>query len=832
MLAIRDFTVEYQRSPLGLDERSPRFSWKLEADGENIRQKSCRLTVTCGTETVFDSGLRAGEESVLLPYAGTPLEPLTAYRARIEATDNRGQTASAELTFETGFLDPSNLTAEFITHGFGEEIVCPALVKRFRTSGRIRRARAYATALGMYELRINGSKAGDIWYAPYWTSYSHRLEYQTYDVTALLRAENTVEMILADGWYKGELTWLAKRNLYGNRLAGLLELHIEYEDGTSERIVTDESWTSRETGIRASSIYHGEVQDTAFVSQEMRPVRHYPHRKDILIGQINEPVRETGRLAARSLTVSPKGEHILDFGQNLTGVVEIRTRLRPGQRLVLRHAEMLDRYGNLYTDNLRHARAEDVYLGNGEEQVLRPHFTFHGFRYVEVLGLDRVDPAEFTAVVLHSDMARTGTFECSNEDVNRLYSNQLWGQRGNFLDVPTDCPQRDERLGWTADAQVYCRTAGTNYNTALFFTKWLGDVAAEQTEEYGVPHIVPNPLEKTDSAAAVWSDAATIVPWTLYQLYGDVRILERQFDSMCGWVDYITRHTENGLWMSGFQFGDWLALDKDEFSDRTGSTDAYFIANVFYLYSARITADAARVLERPAEAERYAALCQDLLERIRREYVTPNGRLVSETQTALVLALHFGLLKQEHVQAARVRLRANLERFGHLMTGFVGTPYLCTTLTDNQMQDLAAMVLLREEFPGWIYQIRLGATTVWERWDGIRPDGSFNGHDMNSFNHYAYGSVGEWMYRRLAGIDLLEPGYKRILIAPRLLPGIDRVSASVESMYGTIACSVDYARREMHVKIPPNTSAEIRLPDGTSEEKGSGSYRLYFEQPL
>jgi alpha-L-rhamnosidase len=529
------------------------------------------------------------------------------------------------------------------------------------------------------------------------------------------------------------------------------------------------------------------------------------------------------------LFTTPKGEQVIDFGQILTGFVELQITGHEGQIITIRHAEVLDKEGNLYPETLRQAISIDRFICNGKEQVFRPHFTFHGFRYIAVEGLEIIQPELFTACVLHSHLKETGSLTTSSEMVNQLFRNIQWSQRGNFLDIPTDCPQRDERLGWTGDAQVFAGTAAFNMNVASFFTKWLRDLASEQTEEYGVPQIVPNILGNQDGAAA-WGDAAVIIPWTMYQMYGDLRLLGQQYDSMKGWVDYITgRCGANGLWQTGFQYGDWLGLDKEEISnERTGATDVYLVANAYYAYSTELVAKAARVLNRSEDASKYETLHRQIKSAFQEEYISATGRLVSETQTACVLALHFNLVDDKHREKVRKTLESNIAQHkNHLTTGFVGTPYLCHVLSENQMHELAGILFLKEDFPSWLYAVKKGATTIWERWNSILPNGDFDTSGMNSLNHYAYGSIGEWMYRKLAGINQIEPGFKKILIQPQFIKGISAVEAIYHSVYGEIKSSWSCRNGEIivNVTIPANSTAVIILPEQEDPvEVGSGEY--------
>jgi len=434
---------------------------------------------------------------------------------------------------------------------------------------------------------------------------------------------------------------------------------------------------------------------------------------------------------------------------------------------------------------------------------------------------------------MHTDMEKTGSFECSHAGVNRLSQNIRWGQRGNFLDIPTDCPQRDERLGWTGDAQVFASTAVFNYNTALFFTKWLRDLKAEQTAERGVPHVIPNILGEADGAAA-WSDAATVIPWVIYQTYGDKRLLAEQYESMKGWVEYIRlKAGESNLWQSGFQYADWLALDKEEGADRIGATDVYFIATAYYAYSTAIVCETAKILDKNEDADRYAQLHHDIVNAFQKEYITQTGRMVSETQTACVLALYFGLADEKHRPRILQSLVNNLAKHNnHLTTGFVGTPYLCHTLSENGCHDLAGTVFLKEDYPSWLYEVRLGATTVWERWNSMKADGSFDESGMNSFNHYAYGSIGSWMYQRIGGISIIEPGYRKSRIAPLPVKGITSASTLIKTVYGELSCRWQCRNKmfTVDITVPCNTSAVVNLP-GKDETLTLGSGSCHYEYP-
>ena len=499
----------------------------------------------------------------------------------------------------------------------------------------------------------------------------------------------------------------------------------------------------------------------------------------------------------------------------------------------------MDIDGNFYTENLRSAKATDEFICSGKEEIFMPRFTFHGFRYICIEGLSEVNVDDFTACVMHTDMEKTGEFSCSHKDVTKLQSNIQWGQRGNFLDVPTDCPQRDERLGWTGDAQVFARAAAYNYNVALFFRKWLYDLKAEQTVEHGVPFIISSIFSNFEGIAA-WGDAATIVPWTLYEVYGDKRILEEQYESMKGWVEYIrSKAGENNLWQSGFQFGDWLALDKiggldsDGVDSKIGGTDKYLVASAYYAYSTSLVVKAAEILGMEEDAKEYGTLYENIVAAFNDEYITKTGRLVSETQTGCALALHFDLVKEtyrERIVDSLVKILAKYK--DHLVTGFVGTPYICNALSNNGERELAGKLLLQDDCPSWLYSVKMGGTTIWERWNSMHPDGSFDDSGMNSFNHYVYGSIGDWMYQKLTGLQLIEPGYKKSRIAPEFIKGITHAQGSVETAYGTLSCAWRCEKKKITIDIviPANTTAVVKLPERDEELLlGSGTYHYCYD---
>lgn len=835
-MQIYDFRTEYRKHPKGLSVKVPRFSWKMSSDKDNTVQTAYAVKVSCGDVTVWDSGRVVSDRSVLNPYGGEELQPEKRYEVSLTVEDNHGNVCEAKTWFETGIFETDMFKAQMITHDFPkEETACPVFYKKFkikRPIDEIEKATIYATAHGVYELHLNGSRIGEDYMAPGWTSYHHRLQYQCYDMTEDIKEENIIEMTVANGWYKGILGFDCKPDRYGDRVEAFAELHIRYSDGKTQVIATDESWGVRTGQIRYSEIYMGETIDTDQPERKEGNVSAVAFDKSLLTPQECEPVRVTEKIAAKKVWKDVKGNLLVDFGQNITGLVEVRIKGDKGQKIRIRHAEVLDKDGVFYPDTLRTAISHDTYILNGEEQVLMPHFTFHGFRYIAVDGVMDVKPEMFTACAMHSDMEKTGNFHCSNEKVNRLQSNISWGLRDNFFDIPTDCPQRDERLGWMGDAQVFSWTAAFNRNTALFFTKWMRDISAESSLEKGVPHVVPDIVGSYSSAA--WSDAAVVIPWVVYQTYGDTRILEEAWQCMHEWVDYIQDKTnEDGLWMTNYQFGDWLALDREQGEGSVGATDVYLVANAYYLYVTGLVQQTAEALGKKKEAAYYQKLYEKTLESFREEYFTQRGRIVSETQTACALVLYFHLAREKDKKKILHALTVNIENHqNHLTTGFVGTPYLCHALSENGAHEIASTLFMKEDYPSWLYAVNMGATTIWEKWNAIYPDGTMPHPGLNSMNHYANGAIGDWMYRKIGGINQLEPGYHKFYVKPMFVRGIEEAETELETPYGTIASYWRCQNKKIQVKVtvPANTTGLIYLPEKEDVIKvGSGVYCYEYE---
>ncbi|MFC1558864.1 family 78 glycoside hydrolase catalytic domain [candidate division KSB1 bacterium] len=828
-------------NPIGLDVSQPRFSWQITSVERNVMQSAYELRVghTASAlkkkkDLVWATGKVRSDLSVYVPYTGKRLESGKRYYWQVRVWDNKGRVSkwSEPAYWQIGLLNPDDWKAKWIQADCEEDTLLrpsPLLRKQFKTNKKIQSATAYITAHGLYEAHINGKRIYDYYLTPGWTSYNKRLQYQAYDVTELLKkGKNAVGVILGSGWYRGYIGWSHQNNFYGKDISLLFQLDIKYSDGTIESVVSDETWKSSTGPIRSSDIYNGELYDAReektgwttvkYNDKDWFGVNVHNFPKDILIGTYNEPIKKRETIKPINIFITPKGERVIDFGQNLVGWVRVRVSGKTGDKIKLYHAEVLDKEGNFYTENLRAAKQQNIYIlkGNSEE-TFEPHFTFQGFRYVKVEDFPgELKPENFEAVALYSDMKFTGSFTTSNELINQLQHNIQWGQRGNFLDVPTDCPQRDERLGWTGDAQAFFRAASFNMRVHNFFTKWLKDLAADQDTDGGVPCVIPDVL-RIHPGGAGWSDAATIVPWGMYLAYGDKRVLEEQYPSMKKWVAYIEKTSNNYLWNSGHQYGDWLYYKPEGGDWGAALTDTYLIAQCFFAYSTQLLINTANVLGKADDVVKYTELLKKVKDAFMKEYMTPNGRSISNTQTAYVLALHFDMLPEFLRAQAAERLVQNIKEYNnHLTTGFLGTPYLCHVLSRFGYTDVAYTLLMQETYPSWLYPVKMGATTIWERWDGIKPDSTFQTPSMNSFNHYAYGAIGDWMYRVAAGIDTYEdgPGYKKIRIKPHIGGGLTHVAADYKTYYGKISShwKLENKKLVLDVEIPVNTTATVYMP--------------------
>lgn len=832
--------VENRHKPMGLDEPQPRFTWIIASDDRQVLQNAYEIRVSDSRENLeegehllWSTGKIQSSQSVHIDYTGESLKPGTRYFWRVKVWDNKGNVSKWSETdwWQTGLMDPSAWEADWVSAEHENNITAYYFRKDFLTDKKkeILKATAYLTVRGMYEASINGKRVGNAYLTPGWTSYNNRIQYQVYDVKEILdKGQNTIGVILGEGWYKGRIS----RKVYGSETAMLVQLVIEYADGETIIIKSNDTWKTSTGPVISSSIYDGEIYDSGkeiigwdcsgFDDSSWKRVLVKDYSKTNIIHTYNEPVRKHEELKPLEILISPEGDTIVDFGQNLVGWVRLKAMGNKGDSIILHHAEVLDREGNFYTDNLRSALQRNIYILNGREQGFEPHFSWQGFRYVKVEGLGEIpNPDDITAVALYSDMGQTGNFITSNPDLNQLQSNIQWGQKGNFLDVPTDCPQRDERLGWTGDAQAFCRTAAFNMNVNNFFSKWLKDLAADQLDDGNVPVVIPNVLGNRSAGSAGWSDAATIIPWNIYQIYGDKRILHDQYPSMKAWVDYLVDISNDLLRNNGFHFGDWLFYSVDDDNGgRSAVTDKFLIAQCFFANSAKIVAEVASLLGMEDDHMYYSALHGQIKEVFNNEFVTPNGQLVSNTQTAYVLALQFDLLPENMREQAVERLINNIRAYDdHITTGFLGAPYINHVLTRYGQLDVAYELLLQDTYPSWLYPVKKGATTIWERWNGIKPDGSFQYASMNSFNHYAYGAIGEWMYTIIAGINPKEPGYRDFIIKPQPGGGLSSAKGELNTYYGLIRSNwrIENDLFNIEIEIPVNTSTIVYLPASSAE---------------
>ena len=862
-VTILPVTVEHHREPIGIGETTPRLSWVSLTDLPDWRQAAYELEIEQTDGAAWSSGRVDTAESVLVPWGAPPLTSRDRRTVRVRVW-GVGSTEPSEwsedVVVEAGLLDPSDWTAMLAQPllpepgGTGEPV---ALLRRdFRLERPVVRARLYATAHGLYEAEIDGSVVGNQILAPGWTSYRHRLRYQTYDVTDLLGVgPHVLAFTLADGWYRGHLGFTGGRQLYGDRTGAFAQLEVEHPDGTRTVVTTDGSWRSTLGPETRADIYKGETVDfrreiagwaaPGFDDADWTPVELGSLDVSTLVAPTGPPVRRTETLPVKEITTSPSGKTLVDFGQNLVGRIRFTLPDGPvGTEITVRHAEVLE-HGELGVRPLRAADATDVIIldGNGPRSW-EPRFTFHGFRYADVTGW----PGELTAdaleaVVVHTDLRRTGTFTCSDPDVERLHENVVWGMRGNFVDVPTDCPQRDERLGWTGDLQVFAPTASFLFDTSGMLRSWLADLAVEQLRDHDgiVPMFVPFlALMPFPMAAEVgWGDAAVVVPWVLYERTGDVGVLADQWTSMTAWIDVFERRAGADLDFpeGGFSFGDWLDTAAPPDNPAAARTPWQCVAVAYLARSARTVARAAEVLGR--DGSRYADLAERAASRFRADYVTPTGRVAYPSQTAYALALEFGLLTPElREHAGRLLAEQVLKDGFHIASGFLGTPLVTDALTNAGELATAYELLLQRENPSWLYPVTMGATTIWERWDSMLPDGSINPGDMTSFNHYAFGAVADWLHRTVAGLAPSAPGYRRLQVEPRPGPGLTSAAATHETPYGTASVAwtlTGGTAFTLEVTVPPNTTADVVLPDGSEPvQVGSGRhcFSATIEQPM
>ena len=834
-MTLTDLTCEYAVNPIGIDVPNPRLSWKLVSDRLGARQTAYRITAGSkpGDHDLWDTEKVDSDQSVHVRYQGTELTTGHQVFWRVTVWDESGEEPATGLgTWEMGLLQGEDWSAKWIqaplSGGPRSTVPVPYTRSEFKLPSQVAKARLYITALGVYEAYLNGERIGDAELAPGWTDYNARVRYQTYNVTDMLQmGSNCLSALLGDGWYCGHLAWKDRQN-YGDRPQLLAQLVVELVDGSVLTFGTDDSWTYSLGSILESDTLMGESQDlrrepigwklSGFTGRDWAPVALAPTPKCKLVAQHEPAIKVIEELEPVSVTERPNwptSRWIVDMGQNMVGRVRLTVRGKAGDTVIIRFAERLNTDGTLYTTNYRNARSTDSFtLAGGGEEVLEPKFTFHGFQYVEIAGLSTVSAEDVKGIVLHSAWEPTGSFECSDPLVNQLQHNIQWGWKGNSVDVPTDCPQRDERLGWTGDAQVFVRTASFNGMVLPFFEKVQQDLVDSQSPEGQIPPVAPFMDITGADGGPAWSDAFVICPWTIYQSFGDRTIIEQHYEPLKRWVDSLSLNSKNlirsYIGYKGFAgFGDWLSTNAD--------TPIDLIGTAFYAHCARLMSEMATTLGHQEDADKYGQLSNDVRAAFQRRFVTAEGIVAPGTQTAYVLALHFGLLPEELRAGAADALVYDIERRGFkLSTGFVGTPYLNHVLSEAGRIDVAYRLLFQKDWPSWLYSVVQGATTIWERWDGWTHDKGFQDPGMNSFNHYAYGAIGDWLYSTVAGIDssVDSPGYKKSRLSPRPGGGLTYAEGKLETLYGTLESSwqIEGGKFFWQVTVPPNTEAVAILP--------------------
>ncbi|KAJ5759083.1 alfa-L-rhamnosidase [Penicillium odoratum] len=873
-------TFDQHTDGFGIGNPTPRISWKFGNRDRTIRSwRQVLYDLEIHRDGSTSRYTARSDQSVLLEWPDQPLRSRERASVRVRAfttqdvTPHTGTGWSPWAEVETSLLSKDDWASQMISSSTVVQADEPIRPPRFRKAfeipkeiGAIKSARLYITAHGVYSAFINGTPVGDHLMAPGWTCYHSRLHFQVFDVTKLLNHDaNVLAVEVGEGWFASRL-WREGRFVFGKDLAVLSQLEIEFENpGDRLTILSDETWESSVGPILSSEIYDGEVYD---MTQEQpgwnvpgdsssgwTPVRTLPFTTAEMVIPEGPPVRVVEEIEPKKIFKSPSGKVLVDFGQNIVGKLRVRSLNKPEGTLVsFQHAEVLEN-GELGIRPLRNAKCTDTIICSGREMVeWSPSYTFHGFRYVQIEGWtpeDELFPlhsSNLTALVMHTDMQRTGWFKCSNDLVNKLHENALWGMRGNFLSIPTDCPQRDERLGWTGDIQVFSPSASYLYHTAGILGDWLKDLACEQKKGGGVPPMIVPDVCLTKPARppqAVWGDAAVLVPWVLYKFTSDSKILQTQYESMKSWLDDGCCRGPDGLWSDSlWQHGDWLDPSAPPDDPGNGATDGVFVADAYLVHSTHVISKVATMLGYEEDSERYKSDYVRLKGLFQRKYITPAGNVACDTQTALSLAIVFQLFENsEQVKTAGDRLarRVRFARF-RVSTGFAGTPLVTHALTMTGKSDIAYRMLLEKECPSWLYPVTMGATTIWERWDSMLPDGSINPGTMTSFNHYALGSIINWLHQSVAGISPTEQGWKKFLVRPVPGGGITSAETKYDSPYGLIECSWKLrgpTAFSMDLIIPPNATAYVILPDrqrhdcDISKEVGvhfdAGEYEIYCD---
>lgn len=821
-MKIYDVKVNNIRNPVGYRFDSLIISWKIK-EAKGIKQENALIEVSL--EKNFNRIIYKKQDKNLNSL-GEKLDldilPYSRYYFRIKVESDTGEKAESE----AGYFETAKINEKWIGEWIGTQKgdgFHPEFIKKFTLSKKLEKARLYITGLGLFEAYINDIKTGNDFLAPFINDYADNVQYCTYDITESIREENEIKVILGNGWYKGHFGFDGKKNRFGNRFSLIAELRLVYQDGTTETVTTDDTWGYRESLFDYSDIYGGETQnflkylkaDGKCKKAETINVKHR------LSERYSLPVHEMEDIPVKEVIITTAGETVLDMGQNFAGYLECLVDIPSGDRIVLEFGEILQN-GEFYRDNYRTAKSRFVYISDGKKRKIRPHFTFFGFRYVKVTGLYGLNQQDFIGKAVYSEMNRTGYFNSSHEKLNKLYENTLWGLKSNFLDMPTDCPQRDERLGWTGDAQVFCRTAGYHMDVSAFYQKYLTDLRTDQVRNNGaVALYLPNTFP--GSTASVWGDAATIIPEMLYDYFGSLDQLKKNYPLMKDWVEYIHQNDINrgrqDLYNFGFQLGDWLSLDGPTESSKTGGTDHFYIASMFYYMSTVILSKSAEIIGKPKDKKHYGDLANSIKKAILNEYFSPNGRLCIDTQTGYLLALKSGIFHKKEYLVDGLKNRLKMDCY-KIKGGFVGATIINTVMADNGLVNLAYDFLLNEKFPGWMYTVNLGATTIWERWDSVMPDKKINGNEMNSLNHYSFGAVSEFLYRNIAGIKAAAPGFKKAILSPHPDYRLRFIRCEYDSASGIYVSEWklnDDGSLTLHFEVPFGSEAVVKLPENPKE---------------
>jgi len=817
-MKIQNIKINHMNHPVGFDLSDLKIEFEVSNEDNLSLEK--KLEIYINDELIYESNWEKYQNNYFQP--NLTLQPRTEYKVKITVRNSQTDiSTSATSYFETGKMDEP-FSGKWI--GNQNKNIQNTLLKReLSIKKNIKKARIYMSGLGVYELNINDKKVSDELLAPGSTNYDKLIQVQTYDVTdSFIQGKNQLQISLGDGWYKGNLGFDGgKDNIYGDQQRAILELHILYDDDTKEVITSDDSWLTTSGKTTKSAIYYGEDLDDTITPNNWDKAIVLDYPTDILADRLSLPLKVQEYLPAKELINTPNGEQVIDFNQNHSGIMEFYNREPKGTKITIQVGEILQK-GNFYRKNLREARAAFTYISDGTEKWVRPHFTYFGYRYIKITGNTKpLQLKDFKAAVVYSNMEMTGSIKTDNQLVNRLFQNVQWSQKSNFFDVPTDCPQRDERLGWTGDADIFSNTSTFNMNVYAFFKKYAKDMKIEQENHDGMLTMYAPSLGNNEGGAAIWGDAATIIPWNMYDKYGDDAILKQNYSSMKSWVDWIHQNVQKSgknLWTGSFQFGDWLSLDSENPAVPNGKTDEDFIASIYYYYSTWIVSQAAKILNHPDDHDYYKELRQSIKKEILHEYITQSGRVAIDTQTAYALVLKFDIipesLKNRVVSDLVKRLNKDND---HLQTGFVGTPFLCQVLSENGHHELATKIFLNEDYPSWLYAVKLGATTTWERWNSVLSDGSMNPEGMNSLNHYSLGAIMEWAYKYLLGINKQTNGYQTVYLEPKFDYRLKHITGHYTSSYGELNIKYDLETDAKHtitsqISVPYGQTIKLTLP--------------------